>query len=51
MAKIDLNHLSALIVVARARSFTRAAARPGVSQSALSHTIHKREEGLGVRLA
>lgn len=50
MAKIDLNHLSAFIVVARERSFTRAAAQLGVSQSALSHTIRKLEEGLGVRL-
>lgn len=50
MAKIDLNHLSALIVVARERSFTRAAAQLGISQSALSHTIRKLEEGLGVRL-
>jgi len=50
MAKIDLNHLSALMVVARERSFTRAAAQLGVSQSALSHTIRKLEEGLGIRL-
>ncbi|HAK90727.1 MAG TPA: LysR family transcriptional regulator, partial [Massilia timonae] len=50
MAKIDLNHLSAFIVVARERSFTRAAAQLGISQSALSHTIRKLEEGLGVRL-
>lgn len=50
MAKIDLNNLSAFIVVARERSFTRAAAQLGVSQSALSHTIRKLEEGLGIRL-
>ena len=50
MAKIDLNHLSAFMVVARERSFTRAAAQLGVSQSALSHTIRKLEEGLGIRL-
>ena len=50
MAKIDLNHLAAFMVVARERSFTRAAAQLGVSQSALSHTIRKLEEGLGIRL-
>ena len=50
MAKIDLNHLSAFMVVARERSFTRAAAQLGVSQSALSHTIRKLEEDLGIRL-
>jgi DNA-binding transcriptional LysR family regulator len=50
MARIDLNNLSAFIVVARERSFTRAAAQLGVSQSALSHTIRGLEEKLGVRL-
>lgn len=50
MARIDLNNLSAFLVVARERSFTRAAAQLGVSQSALSHTIRGLEEKLGVRL-
>jgi DNA-binding transcriptional LysR family regulator len=50
MASIDLNKLSAFIVVARERSFTRAAAQLGVSQSALSHTIRGLEEKLGIRL-
>lgn len=50
MSKIDLNTLSTFIVIARERSFTRAAAQLGVSQSALSHTIRKLEEGLGIRL-
>ena len=36
--------------VARERSFTRAAAQLGVSQSALSHTIRGLEERLGLRL-
>lgn len=50
MTRIDLNNLSAFLVVARERSFTRAAAKLGVSQSALSHTIRGLEEKLGVRL-
>lgn len=50
MARIDLNNLSSFLVVARERSFTRAAAQLGVSQSALSHTIRALEERLGVRL-
>src|ERR1700757_4942027 len=50
MARIDLNNLAAFIVVARERSFTRAAAQIGVTQSALSHTIRGLEEKLGIRL-
>ncbi|MFL6675796.1 MAG: LysR family transcriptional regulator [Massilia sp.] len=50
MANINLNTLSAFVVVARERSFTRAAAQLGVSQSALSHTIRGMEEKLGIRL-
>jgi DNA-binding transcriptional LysR family regulator len=50
MSRIDLNNLRAFIVVARERSFTRAAAQMGVSQSALSHTIRGLEEKLGLRL-
>jgi DNA-binding transcriptional LysR family regulator len=42
--------LVAFLTVARERSFTRAAAQLGVSPSALSHTIRKLEERLGVRL-
>lgn len=42
--------LAAFMVLARELNFTRAAAAMGVSQSALSHTIKKLEERLGVRL-
>lgn len=44
------NDLVAFLAVARERSFTRAAAKLGVSQSALSHTIRGLEERLGMRL-
>ena len=40
----------AFVAVARERSFTRAAAKLGVSQSALSHTIRGLEGRLGIRL-
>lgn len=46
----NINDLLAFIAVARDQSFTQAAARLGMSQSALSRTIRKLEEGLGVRL-
>ena len=38
------------LAVAEERSFTRAAARLGTSQSSLSHTIRRLEERMGVRL-
>src|SRR3984957_121950 len=44
------NDLIAFLAVARERSFTRAAAHLGISQSALSHTIRGLEEQLGLRL-
>jgi DNA-binding transcriptional LysR family regulator len=50
MPRDNLNELSAFLAVARERSFTRAAAQLGVSQSALSHTLRALEEQLGVRL-
>ena len=50
MADGHLNDLAALIAVADERSFTRAAARLGVSQSALSQTIRGLETRLGIRL-
>ena len=46
----NFNDLAAFAVVARERSFTRAAAQMGVSQSALSQTIRALEERLGMRL-
>src|ERR687894_94049 len=46
----DVNHLLAFVAVARERSFTKAAAKVGVSQSALSHTISVLEARLGLRL-
>jgi len=50
MARENYSDLLAFLAVARERSFTRAAAQLGVSQSALSHTIRALEERLGVRL-
>src|SRR5215207_10807358 len=50
MARGNLNDLDAFLVVARERSFTKAAAKLGVSQSALSHTIRGLEARLGFRL-
>lgn len=50
MARENFNDLSAFAVVARVRSFTRAAAELGVSPSALSQTIRGLEERLGYRL-
>ena len=45
-----LDDLKAFVAVGRERSFTKAAAKLGVSQSALSHTIRELEARLGVRL-
>lgn len=50
MQRETMSDLVAFLAVARERSFTRAAAKLGVSPSALSHTIRKLEERLGVRL-
>jgi DNA-binding transcriptional LysR family regulator len=50
MARQNVPDLVAFLAVARERSFTRAAAKLGVSQSALSHTIRGLEERLGLRL-
>jgi DNA-binding transcriptional LysR family regulator len=46
----ELNELAAFAMVARERSFTRAAAKLGVSQSALSHTIRGLEQRLELQL-
>jgi DNA-binding transcriptional LysR family regulator len=50
MPKSDLSELSSFVTVANERSFTRAAARLGVSQSALSHSMSALEKRLGVQL-
>jgi DNA-binding transcriptional LysR family regulator len=50
MRREDLPDLTAFLAVAEERSFTRAAAKLGTSQSALSHTVRRLEERLGVRL-
>src|SRR5579862_3459379 len=50
MQKRDLADLQSFVVVARERSFTKAAAKLGVSQSALSHMTRELEERLGLRL-
>ena len=50
MTQASLDDLRALRAVARERSFTRAAARLGVSQSALSQTVRGLEARLGLRL-
>jgi DNA-binding transcriptional LysR family regulator len=50
MQKRDLIDLQAFLAVARERSFTKAAAKLGITQSALSHTVRDLEERLGVRL-
>src|ERR1041384_4043022 len=50
MYRGNLNDLLAFLAVAQERSFTKAAAKLGVSQSALSHTIRGLEERLGIRL-
>ena len=50
MNRENLNDIIAFLAVAREESFTRAAAKLGVSQSALSHAIRGLEERLGIRL-
>jgi DNA-binding transcriptional LysR family regulator len=50
MQRGNLDDLLAFLAVGRERSFTKAAAKLGVSQSALSHTIRELEARLGVRL-
>ena len=50
MPREDVADLLAFVAVARERSFTRAAGKLGVSQSALSHTVRTLEERLGIRL-
>ncbi|WGD32242.1 LysR family transcriptional regulator [Ancylobacter sp. WKF20] len=50
MRREDLVDLNAFLAVAEEKSFTRAAARLGTSQSALSYTVRRLEAQLGVRL-
>jgi len=50
MMRSELNDLAAFAVIARERSFTRAAERLGVSQSALSHSMCGLEKRLGIEL-
>jgi DNA-binding transcriptional LysR family regulator len=50
MVRENVSDLLVFLAVARERSFTKAAAKLGVSQSALSHTIRGLEERLGIRL-
>lgn len=50
MIKENFNELHIFLVVARERSFTRAAGKLGVSQSALSHAIKALEARLNLRL-
>ncbi len=50
MSRDNLSDLVAFITVAKEKSFTRAAAQLGISQSALSHSMRALEARLGVRL-
>lgn len=50
MLKENLNDLMSFLVVARERSFTKAAGKLGVSQSALSHAMTALESRLNLRL-
>src|SRR3954467_3173808 len=50
MQRGHLDDLVAFVAVGQERSFTRAAAKLGLSQSALSHTVRALEARLGVRL-
>lgn len=50
MPRTDFNDLMWFRIVADERNFTKAAARIGVAQSTLSHTIKRLETHLGLRL-
>jgi DNA-binding transcriptional LysR family regulator len=50
MRREDLGSLAMFLSVAEERSFTKAAAKLGVSQSALSHSMRRLEARLGLRL-
>ena len=50
MKREEMSDLMTFMVVAQEQSFTRAAAKLNLSQSAISHTLRKLERNLGVRL-
>lgn len=50
MRRDEIADLAAFVVVAEERSFTKAAARLGMAQSALSQIVRRIEERLGLRL-
>lgn len=50
MQREQLSDLAAFVAVAQERSFTRAAAKLGITQSSLSHTVRRLEGSLGLRL-
>ena len=50
MRREELGDLTAFLAVAEERSFTRAAAKLGTSQSSLSHIVRRLETSLGLRL-
>ena len=50
MIRSELAELSAFATIAEERSFTRAASRLGISQSALSHSVRGLEKRLGLQL-
>lgn len=50
MARDDLSDLLMFLEVARERSFTKAAKKLGLSQSAISHAVQRLEKSMGVRL-
>ena len=50
MRRDELGDLAAFLAVAEERSFTRAAAKLGTSQSSLSYTVRRLETRLGLRL-
>ena len=50
MKREDLNDMLWFLAVAEERSFTKAAAKLGTSQSTISHTIKKLEARMGLRL-
>jgi DNA-binding transcriptional LysR family regulator len=50
MARTNTGDLTAFVAVARTRSFTKAAAQLGMSQSALSQAVRELEDRVGLRL-